>query len=57
VALAAIDRMLEERDDEPLRRARARLLHDLWRRDLDFGRQALVARTPFTPVAPEPAAT
>jgi predicted Zn-dependent protease len=51
LALAALDRLLEGADDEALRRVRARVLQDIWRRDLDFGSEALVGRTSFSPPA------
>jgi len=49
VALAALDQLLVGSDDDTLRRLRARVLEDLWRRDLDFGGEALLGRTSFSP--------
>jgi len=49
LALAALDRILEEREDTGLREARGRLAEDLWRLDLERGGQALVARIAFVP--------
>ena len=49
LALAAVDGMLEQTEDAGLRRARERLVRDVWRRDMDASRLALVGRTPFTP--------
>jgi predicted Zn-dependent protease len=51
LALAAVDRLLEAREDGPLRRARPRLVREVWRHDLDEARRALVARTSFAPRA------
>jgi tetratricopeptide (TPR) repeat protein len=54
VALACLDRLLEEREDASLRNARRRVVQQIWERDLDPGSRALVARIPFEPKTPNP---
>jgi len=49
IALAGMDRLLEEREDAALRQARSHVLQQIWQRDLDPGSRALVARIPFEP--------
>jgi hypothetical protein len=49
VALGAVDRILESREGEGLRKARGRLLQQIWKRELDPGGQALLGRIPFQP--------
>ena len=49
LALALVDRMLEQGEQPRLRAARERLARDVWRIGLDPGRRTLVARTSFVP--------
>jgi tetratricopeptide (TPR) repeat protein len=53
VALGAVDGLLDRAEGPALRVARSRLLQEIWKRELDPGRQTLLARIPFQPRTPE----